>query len=149
MGGNKMKKFMSLAVALIATAVVSSSVFAASTQFTARATFAGTADFNFQLKAISGDANATELSWAEADAFNMTRSDSWVRALQYAEVTATITKANASVKMYTDNKGTWSNIEPNYNEWTGEGDSAQGVAGTEAYGGLVRNNNGTLPYTLH
>lgn len=140
-----MKKFMSLAVALVAAVVVSSSAFAASTQFTARATFAGAASFSFTLKNISGDATATDLTWAEADAFNMTGTDSWVRALQYAEVVANITKANASVKMYTDNKGTWSNIEPNYNDWEGEGDNAHGVVGTEAYGGLVRNDNGNLP----
>lgn len=136
-----MKKFMSLVVALIATAVVSSSVFAASTQFTARASFAGAASFSFTLKNIQGDGAASELTWAEADAFNMENTDSWVRALQYAEVVANITKANASVIMFTDNKTTWPTITPNYNEWNGD----QGKPGTEAYGGLVRNNNGTLP----
>ena len=132
-----MKKLFVLAVAML----LGGSAFAASTNFTARATFAGNATFSFQLKNIQGDGNADTLTWAEADAFNMDGTDNWVRALQYAEVVANITKANASVKMYTDNKGTWSTIEPNYNEWVGD----EGKPGTEAYGGLVRNVNGNLP----
>lgn len=133
-----MKKVLSLVVAAL---FVSSSVFAASTQFTARATFAGNASFSFQLKNIQGDGNADTLTWAEEDAFNMDGTNKWVRALQYAEVVANITKANASVIMFTDNKTTWPTITPNYNEWN----NGQGVEGTEAYGGLVRNVNGNLP----
>jgi len=140
-----MKKFMSLAVALVAAVVVSSSAFAASTQFTARATFAGVADFSFTLKNLSNDQTATDLIWTEADAFNTTDADSWVKAQQYAEVVANITKANAKVLMFTENKVTWPALEPNYTKWNGSGDDAVGVEGTEAYGGLVRNENGNLP----
>ena len=129
-----MKKFMSLAVALVATVMLGSSVFAASTNFTATATFAGAADFNFQLKNVSGDANAQNLSWTSADAFVMGSTIAWVRADQYAVVAATITKANASVKMYTKNKETNPDLQPNYNKWNG----STGVAGTETYGALVR-----------
>ncbi|MBO7431737.1 MAG: hypothetical protein J6U02_02415 [Elusimicrobia bacterium] len=135
-----MKKFMSLAVALVAAVVVSSSAFAASTQFTARASFAGEADFSFTLKNIQGDQTATDLTWAEADAFNMTETVSWVRALQYAEVVATITKANAKVLMFTENTVAFNGLidKPNYNDGIVDNDH-------KAYGGLVRNNNGTLP----
>ena len=135
-----MKKFMSLAVALVAAVVVSSSAFAASTQFTARATFAGTADFSFTLKNISGDTAATELSWEEAQAFNRTSDDNWVLAKQYAEVVATITKANAKVLMFTENTVAFNGLidNPNYNDGIQDNDH-------KAYGGMVRNVNGALP----
>ena len=137
-----MKKLFVLAVALL----ISSAAWAASTNFTATASFAGNATFSFQLKNVSNNQDASNLTWLEADAFNMDGTDSWVKAQQYAVVAATITKANASVIMYTDNKTLYGNsLEPNYNEWIGEGDDATGKPGTEAYGGLVRNVNGDLP----
>lgn len=129
-----MKKFMSLAVALVATVMLGSTVFAATTNFTATASFAGAANFSFQLKNVNGDANATNLTWTSADAFVMGSTIAWVRADQYAVVAATITKANASVKMYTKNKEANPDLQPNFNEWNG----TTGVAGTETYGALVR-----------
>ena len=133
-----MKKLFVLAVALL----ISSAAWAASTNFTATASFAGNATFSFQLKNIQGDGNAQSLTWAEADAFNMTGTDSWVRAQQYAVVAATITKANAKVLMYTDNKTLYGeNLPPNYNEWNGN----VPVSTSTAFGGLVRNVNGQLP----
>lgn len=137
MGVVTMKRFLVLAVALL----IGSSVFAASTNFTASATFAGSADFTFQLKNVSGDSNATELKWTSADAFVMGSTIAWVRADQYAVVAATITKANASVKMYTKNKTAFPSLKPNYNKWSG----STGVAGTETYGALVRLVNGQVP----
>ena len=133
-----MKKFLVLAVALL----IGSSAFAASSQFTASATFAGSANFTFQLKNVSGDANATELKWTSTDAFVMGSTIAWVRADQYAVVAATITKANASVKMYTKNKTANPQLQPNYNEWVGD----QGKAGTETYGALVRVGGTGGPY---
>jgi len=134
-----MKKLLVLAVALL----ISSAAWAATTtNFTATATFAGDATFSFQLKNISNDQNASNLTWAEADAFIMGGTTTWVKAQQYAVVAATITKANASVLMYTDNKTKYGdNLDPNFNEWV----NGQGKPGTEAYGGLVRNVNGQLP----
>jgi len=129
-----MKKFFGLVVVLAVTVMVSSSVFAASVNFTASATFDGTADFTFTLKNVDGNAVAQNLQWTSADAFVMGSTLTWVRADQYAVVAATITKANASVKMYTKNKEANPNLKPNYNEWNGD----KGVAGTETYGALVR-----------
>ena len=133
-----MKKFLVLAVALL----IGSSAFAASTSFTATATFAGEATFSFQLKAVSNDANASNLTWTSADAFVMGGTTTWVRADQYAVVAATITKANASVKMYTKNKTANPQLQPNYNSWSGD----TGVEGTETYGALVRQGGTGGPY---
>lgn len=126
-----MKKLFVLAVALL----ISSAAWAATTNFTATASFAGNATFSFQLKNIKGDGNAQSLTWAEADAFVMGGTTTWVAAQQYAVVAATITKANAYVTMYTNNKtGDNADLAPNYTSWNG----STGVAGTETYGGLVR-----------
>lgn len=138
MGVVKMKKFLVLAVALL----IGSTAFAATSQFTATATFAGSADFTFQLKNVNGDANATELKWTSADAFVMGGTTTWVMADQYAVVAATITKANASVKMYTKNKANNNALQPNYNSWSGD----TGVTGTETYGALVRAGGTGGPY---
>lgn len=132
-----MKKVLSLVVAAL---FVSSSVFAASTQFTATASFSGSASFTFTLKNVQGDGAAQSLTWKEADAFNRANTDNWVRAQQYAEIVADITKANATVLMYTQNTTnfTWLSEYPNYND---------GVVAeaNKAYGGLVRNVNGAKP----
>lgn len=127
-----MKKFLVLAVALM----VSSSAFAAkfTKNITASATFAGDATITFDLFNVSDDSTATALNWTSAEAFNMGSTTKWVAADQYAKVVANITKANASVRMYTDNKTGNSSLQPNYTEWSGN----QGVAGSETYGGLVR-----------
>ncbi len=133
-----MKKLFVLAVALL----ISSAAFAATTSnFTATATFEGQATFSFQLKAVSNDAGASALTWG-ADAFIMGGTTTWVRADQYAVVAATITKANASVKMYTKNKTANPQLQPNYTSWDGE----TGVAGTETYGALVRQGSTGGPY---
>ena len=129
-----MKKFMSLAVALVAAVVVSSSAFAANqtTPYVARAIFAGSASFSFTLKNVANDQAASLIEWTSTDAFNMEEGAVWVRADQYAEVMANITKANANVYMYTDNKtdSGITNLKPNY--WSdADGDHA-------TYGGLVR-----------
>ena len=133
-----MKKFLVLAVALL----IGSSAFAASTNFTATATFAGSADFTFTLRNVNGDAVAQNLEWTSADAFVMGSTIAWVRADQYAVVTATITKANASVKMYTKNKVANPQLQPNFDKWNGD----TGVAGTETYGALVRQGGTGGPY---
>ena len=132
-----MKKFMSLAVALVAAVVVSSSAFAANktTPYQARAIFAGSASFSFTLKNVADNSAATLIEWTSADAFNMTEATNWVLADQYAEVTANITKANANVYMYTDNKtDISSSLEPNY--WKYDGTTPDPTSAT--YGGLVR-----------
>ena len=128
-----MKKFMSLVVALIATAVVSSSVFAATTSYVAKAVFAGSASFSFTLKNVSGDAAATEIAWTSQSAFNMGEDVAWVKADQYAEVMANITKANANVYMYTNNKvdSGIANLQPS--TWKDKQDVSH-----DSYGGLVR-----------
>jgi len=133
-----MKKFL----VLVAVLLISGSAFAASTTFTATATFAGAANFNFQLKNVNGDANAQNLTWTSEDAFVMGSTVAWVRADQYAVVAATITKANASVKMYTKNKEANPQLQPNYDSWNGD----NGVAGTETYGALVRQGGTGGPY---
>lgn len=134
-----MKKFMSLAVALLATAVLGSSAFAANktTPYVAKAIFAGSASFTFTLKNVSGDAAATEIEWTSTAAFNMGEEIAWVKADQYAEVMANITKANANVYMYTDNKtdSGISNLQPNY--WKYNADDTPDPT-SESYGGLVR-----------
>ena len=129
-----MKKFFGVLAVLAVTAMISSSVFAASTTFTASATFNGAANFTFTLRNVDGNAVATNLEWTSADAFVMGSTVSWVRADQYAVVAATITKANASVKMYTKNKDANPNLQPNSTEWNG----GTGKPGTETYGALVR-----------
>ena len=128
-----MKKFFSLVVAAL---FISSSAFAAkfTKNITASATFAGEATITFDLYNVSDDSTATALNWTSAEAFNMGSTTKWVAADQYAKVVANITKANASVRMYTDNKTGNSSLQPNYTEWNGN----QGVVGTESYGGLVR-----------
>lgn len=133
-----MKKFLVLAVALL----IGSSAFAATSQFTATATFAGSADFTFELRNVNGDAVAQNLEWTSADAFVMGSTIAWVRADQYAVVAATITKANASVKMYTKNKVANPQLQPNFDKWNGN----TGVAGTETYGALVRAGGTGGPY---
>ena len=102
-----MKKFFSLLAAML---LVSSSVFAASSTFTVYTGIAdfsnsGTADFHFNLKNVSGDAAVTDstIRWTNTDAFNTTESDKWVRADQYAEVVANVTKAGFNVYMYQTN----------------------------------------------
>ena len=97
-----MKKFFVLAVAML----MAGSVFAATetTTYVAKATFAGVADFSFVLKNVSGTGTPTQIEWTKTDAFNMSEDVAWVMADQYAEVTANITKANANVYMYTNNK---------------------------------------------
>ncbi len=137
-----MKKFFGVLAVLAVTAMISSSVFAASTTFTASATFNGAANFTFTLRNVDGNAVATNLEWTSADAFVMGSTVSWVRADQYAVVAATITKANASVKMYTKNKVSNPQLQPNYDKWSGD----TGVAGTETYGALVRQGGTGGPY---
>ena len=131
-----MKKFFGVLAVLAVTAMISSSVFAAkfTKSITASATFAGSASISFDLFNVSGDSSATALSWNDANAFNMDEVPTWVAADQYAKVVANITKANAFVYMYTENKVTKPTLQPDYNKWNGD----QGVAGTETYGGLVR-----------
>ena len=104
-----MKKFMSLAVALVATVVLGSSAFAASTFSTylgiADFSQSGQASFSFTLKKVSGDAAVTDstIRWTSADAFNTEATDKWVRADNYAVVAATVTKAGFNVYMYQTN----------------------------------------------
>lgn len=130
-----MKKFLVLAVALL----VSSAAWAANktTPYVARAIFAGEASFSFTLKYVDTTKTGTPtmIEWTSADAFNMGSTTTWVRADQYAEVTANITKANANVYMYTDNKTDISeSLEPNY--WKYNGTTPDPTSAT--YGGLVR-----------
>lgn len=137
LGDKSMKKFLSLAVALVATAMLTSSVFAGTTTLksvTATAAFAGSATFSFNLFKVSDDSAATTIDWTSADAFVMGSTTTWVQADQYAVVAATVTKAGYSVYMNTNNKADKPNLEPNYTEWN----EGQGVPGTETYGGLVR-----------
>ncbi len=124
-----MKKVLSLVVAAL---FVSSAAFAANVNFTATATFAGAASFNFQLKNVSNDQNASNLVWGE-DAFIMGEDTQWIMALQYAEVTANITKAGANVYMYTNNKvdSGISGLQPS--TWKDD----QNVS-HDSFGGLVR-----------
>jgi len=133
-----MKKFMSLAVALVAAVVVSSSAFAANktTPYVARAIFAGAASFSFTLKNVADNQAADLIEWTSADAFNMNEGAVWVKADQYAEVVANITKANANVYMFTDNKtdSGIANLKPSY--WKYNGDDPDPTS--ESYGGLVR-----------
>lgn len=130
-----MKKFMSLAVALVAAVVVSSSAFAANktTPYVARAIFAGEASFSFTLKNISGTGTPTMIEWTSQSAFNMGEDVAWVKADQYAEVMANITKANANVYMYTNNKvdSGITNLQPS--TW-----KDQQQVSHDSYGGLVR-----------
>lgn len=101
-----MKKVLSL---LVAALFVSSSAFAGSsfTTYTGIADFSnsGTADFHFNLKNVSGDSAVTNntIAWTSADAFNTESTDNWVRADQYAEVVANVTKAGFNVYMYQTN----------------------------------------------
>ena len=101
-----MKKFFSLLAAML---LVSSSAFAASTftTYTGIADFSGsgTADFHFNLKNVSGDSAVTNntIAWTSSDAFNTEATDNWVRADQYAEVVANVTKAGFNVYMYQTN----------------------------------------------
>ena len=108
-----MKKFMSLAVALVAAVVVSSSAFAATEvkSFTARAAFAGVAEFSFTL--FKGATEADSLNWTSADAFNMGDVTAWVAADEHAKVVANVTKANYVVHMYTDNKTAFPSLTAN------------------------------------
>ncbi len=131
-----MKKFFGVLAVLAVTAMISSSVFAAkfTKSITASATFAGAASISFDLFNVSGDSAATTLEWTNANAFNMGEVPTWIAADQYAKVVANITKANSFVYMYTDNKTTNPNLQPDYTKWQGE----TPVAGTETYGGLVR-----------
>ena len=125
-----MKKLFVLAVALL----ISSAAWAADKTFTATATFAGTATFSFTLKAVSGDATADNLTWTDATAFNMSSTTvAWVKADQYAEVVANITKANANVYMYTKNvaDSNIADLQPNY--WKDSSGTSHAT-----YGGLVR-----------
>ena len=127
-----MKKFFSLLAAML---LVSSSAFAASTftTYTGIADFtnSGTADFHFNLKNVSGDGAVTNntIAWTSADAFNVTAADKWVRADQYAEVVANVTKAGFNVYMYqTNGQSTdYKAVDPRIN-----GD------GTKPVSGLVR-----------
>lgn len=127
-----MKKVLSLVVAVL---FVSSSAFAAkfTKNIVATATFEGDASISFDLF-NADDTTATTLEWTNSDAFNMGDVTTWVAADQYAKVVANITKANAFVYMYTDNKAANSSLQPNYNKWNGN----QGVAGSETYGGMYR-----------
>ena len=134
-----MKKFMSLVVALVATVAVSSSVFAAieTKTVTAVASFvnSGQADFSFTLKNVSGDATSTTLNWTSSDAFNTGETLTWVRADQYAEVYAKITKAGYNVYMYQTNTEStvYKAEEPRENKTTVEGQEVS----TFVYSGLV------------
>jgi len=125
-----MKKFFGVLAVLAVAVMISSSVFAASTQFTATADFSnsGVAEFDFTL--VGGDNLTWDVSEIELDSSTV----QWKKAQQYAVVAATITKANSYVTMYTKNKEANPNLEPDYNEWNGN----TGVAGTETYGALVR-----------
>ena len=107
-----MKKFMSLAVALVATVMLGSSAFAISFS---TATYKGVADFtgagsvafSFTLKAVSNDGSpavANQISWNSTAAFITGDDISWVRAQDYAVVAATVTKAGFNVYMYQTNK---------------------------------------------
>ena len=101
-----MKKFFGL---LVAALFVSSSAFAGTVTDVylgiADFTNSGTADFHFNLKNVSGDAAVSDstIRWTSADAFNTTSADKWVRADQYAEVVANVTKAGFNVYMYQTN----------------------------------------------
>lgn len=130
-----MKKVLSLVVAVL---FVSSSAFAAkfTKSITATATFEGNATISFDLFKVADDSAATSLNWTNANAFNMGDETVWVAADEYAKVVANITKANASVYMYTDNKNATTgnpNLEPNYWKWNGNTPDPTSAT----YGGLV------------
>lgn len=134
-----MKKFLGLVAVLAVTAMVSSSVFAATTTvkktIVASASFSGESSFSFDLFKVSGDTAATTLDWTSPDAFVMGSTVAWVKADQYAKVVAKITKAGYAIYMNTDNKAANPNLEPNYTEWNAD---KTGKKGTEIYSGLVR-----------
>lgn len=130
-----MKKVLSLAVALVATVMLGSTIFAVTTTvkntIVATAQFTGEAAFSFNLFKLSNDAAATTLDWTSPDAFVMGGTTTWVSADQYAVVAATVTKAGYAVYMNTDNKTSFPTLVANQDG---------------SYGGLVRvTSNGTLP----
>lgn len=92
-----MKKFMSLAVALVATAMLSSSVFAA-TDFTASVSFSG-GDVTFDASLSSG----TSLTWNANDIYKGQSTAQWKAATACIQMTKTITKASGKVYFYSDN----------------------------------------------
>ena len=124
-----MKKFFSLLVAML---LVSSSAFAASsfTTYIGMADFSnsGSADFHFNLKNVSGDGAVSNntIAWTNTDAFNTTSADKWVRADQYAEVVANVTKAGFNVYMYQTNGNSteYKAVDPRVN-----GDGSKPVSG--------------------
>ncbi len=104
-----MRKIRSLVVAFVAMLVLGGSVFASSISTTtyigvADFTNAGTVTFSFVLKNVSGNGNVADktIRWSTA-AFNIGSNDNWVRADQYAVVTAKIEKAGVNVYMYQTN----------------------------------------------
>ena len=133
-----MKKMLSLAVALVATVMLGSSVFAAvtysTTTYTGIADFtnAGNVAFTFTLKNVSGDATVSDstIKWTSADAFVTGSTIAWVRADQYAVVAATVTKAGFNVYMFQDNK----NNSSDYKATTGRTNADN----SKAFSGLVR-----------
>ena len=100
-----MKKVVSLLAVLFLFAGLSFAT-VSTTTYTGIADFSnsGTIDFSFTLKNVSGDAVASQLAWTSADAFVTTTTVKWVRADQYAEVKAKVTKAGFNVYMYQTNK---------------------------------------------
>lgn len=128
-----MKKVLSLAVALVVTVMLGSSIFAAieTKTVTAKADFtnSGQADFSFTIKKVSDDSVATEITWTSPDAFVVGGTTTWVRADHYAVVAATITKAGQQVYMFqtnTSNSSQFKATTPRSN-----------ADGTKVYSGLV------------
>ena len=129
-----MKKLFVLAVAML----MAGSAFAAAgaTRYTGIASFvnSGVAEFTFQLKNVSDNGTATQIEWTNTAAFNTTGTDKWVRADQYAQVRAHITKAGVDVYMYqtnTANDSAYKATTPRTNK-----------DNSTVYSGLVRQGSG-------
>jgi len=101
-----MKKVVSLLAVLFLFAGLASAVTYSTNTYTGIADFtnSGTIDFSFTLKNVIDDGAASQLAWTSSDAFvTSSTTVKWVRADQYAEVKANITKAGFNVYMYQTN----------------------------------------------
>jgi len=159
-----MKKFLILLLVFASTILLSSSIFADPTEFTAEVSFAGlgSVDFSVVLKNVGTNSPATKITW-DPSGINFgnagTENLQWKAANVYAEMTKNITSAAGKVYIYQNNKSSEGNasyvaVNPRYEaKLDDNGDIVYKQGSTEPvtlekYNGLVKgsSNGGQFAY---
>lgn len=150
-----MKKFLILLLVFASTILLSSSIFATTTEFTAEVSFAGlgSVEFDVALKNVGTNSPATKITWDPTGInFGNTGTENlqWKAANVYAEMTKNITSSQGVVYIYQNNKSSEGNaayvaVDPRFEvKIDDDGNAVYTAPGStvpvtlERYNGLVK-----------